>query len=109
MPRKISLKTLKTFLFSRFSKKFHFQCVFDDNLSVSPVFIKQIFRVPEEAPPCPLPTTGLCSVNSVQGVGEKWIFSSSSRSFGSGYEAVRIRVKEPKCRIYQDRKESGQD
>jgi hypothetical protein len=29
----------------------------------------------------------------VQGVGEKWIFLSSSRSFGYGYEAVRIRVK----------------
>jgi hypothetical protein len=26
-------------------------------------------------------------------VGEKWIFSSSSRSFGYGYEAVRIRIK----------------
>jgi hypothetical protein len=29
----------------------------------------------------------------VQGVGDKWIFSSASRSFGYGYEAVRIRVK----------------
>jgi hypothetical protein len=29
----------------------------------------------------------------VQGVGKKVIFSSSSRSFGYGYEAVRIRVK----------------
>jgi hypothetical protein len=29
----------------------------------------------------------------VQRVGEKWIFSSSSRSFGYGYGAVRIRVK----------------
>jgi hypothetical protein len=26
----------------------------------------------------------------VQGVGEKWIFSSSSRSFGYGFEAERI-------------------
>jgi hypothetical protein len=30
---------------------------------------------------------------AVQGVGEKLIFSSSIRSFGYGYEAVRIRVK----------------
>jgi hypothetical protein len=30
---------------------------------------------------------------AVHGVGEKWIFSSSSRSFGYGYEAVRIRFK----------------
>jgi hypothetical protein len=29
----------------------------------------------------------------VQGVGEKWLFSSTSRSFGYGYEVVRIRVK----------------
>jgi hypothetical protein len=28
----------------------------------------------------------------VQGVGEKWIFSSFSRSFGYGYKAVRIMV-----------------
>jgi hypothetical protein len=26
-------------------------------------------------------------------VREKWIFSSTSRSFGYGYEAVRIRVQ----------------
>jgi hypothetical protein len=30
---------------------------------------------------------------TVLGVGEKWIFSYTSRSFGYGYEAVRIRVK----------------
>jgi hypothetical protein len=29
----------------------------------------------------------------VQWVGEKWLFSSTSHSFGYGYEAVRIRVK----------------
>jgi hypothetical protein len=29
----------------------------------------------------------------VQGVGEKWLFSATSRGFGYGYEAVRIRVK----------------
>jgi hypothetical protein len=28
----------------------------------------------------------------VQGVGEKWLFSATSRGFGYGYEAVRIRV-----------------
>jgi hypothetical protein len=26
-------------------------------------------------------------------VGEKWLFSFTSRSFGYGYETVRIRVK----------------
>jgi hypothetical protein len=30
---------------------------------------------------------------AVQGVGEKWIFSSTCRNFGYGYEAVRVRVK----------------
>jgi hypothetical protein len=29
----------------------------------------------------------------VQGVGEKWIFSSSGLSYGYAYDAVRIRVK----------------
>jgi hypothetical protein len=29
----------------------------------------------------------------VQGVGEKWLFSATSRGFGYGYEAVRIMVK----------------
>jgi hypothetical protein len=36
----------------------------DDNLSVTHIFIKKIFSVPEEAPPSPHPT----------GVGENWIF-----------------------------------
>jgi hypothetical protein len=35
------------------------------------------------------------TVITVQGVGEKWIFSSSSRSFGYGNEAVWIRVNSP--------------
>jgi hypothetical protein len=56
------------------------------SLSVTPVFMKQIFRVLEEAPPLPPPPTGLC-----RGWG----------SFGYGYEAVRIRVKKvflsPRC------------
>jgi hypothetical protein len=30
----------------------------------------------------------ILTVITVQGVGEKWIFSSSSRSFGYGNEAV---------------------
>jgi hypothetical protein len=30
----------------------------------------------------------------VQGVGEQWIFSSTSRSFGYGYKVVMIRVKQ---------------
>jgi hypothetical protein len=42
------------------------------SLSGVPVLIKQIFKVPEEAPPCPFPPQG-CA--------------------GDGYEAVRIRVK----------------
>jgi hypothetical protein len=32
----------------------------DDNLSVTRIFIKQIFRAIELAPPFPLPLTGLC-------------------------------------------------
>jgi hypothetical protein len=42
-------------------------------------------------PPAHSLHTELCSV---QGVGERWIFSSTNRSFGYGYEAVWIRVKE---------------
>jgi hypothetical protein len=37
-----------------------FQYDFDDNLSVIHVFIKQIFRALELAPPFPLPPTGMC-------------------------------------------------
>jgi hypothetical protein len=36
----------------------------------------------------------------MQGVGEKWIFSSSSCSFDYGFEAVRIRVKETWRSVY---------
>jgi hypothetical protein len=50
----------KSFLFQRFSLKCVFQYAFDDNLSVTHVFIKQIFRAKELAPPFPLPHTGLC-------------------------------------------------
>jgi hypothetical protein len=60
MPRKISYET---FVFKRFSIKMSFSMCFDDNLSLTHVFIKQIFRAPEEAPPLapPLPPpTGLC-------------------------------------------------
>jgi hypothetical protein len=32
-----------------------FECTFDDNLNVTHVFIKQIFKAPEEAPPAPSP------------------------------------------------------
>jgi hypothetical protein len=46
-------------------------------------------QAPEEAPSCPLPPPH----RVVQGVGEKWIFSSSRRSCGYGYGAVRSRVK----------------
>jgi hypothetical protein len=37
-----------------------FSYAFDDNLSATAVFIKQIFRAVELAPPFPLPLTGLC-------------------------------------------------
>jgi hypothetical protein len=46
MPRK---KSEQTFLFHRFSLKFCFQNAFDDYLSVTHVFIKQIFRAVELA------------------------------------------------------------
>jgi hypothetical protein len=36
---------------------------------------------------------------AVQGVGEKWIFSSSISSFGYGHEAVRIRVNKKNYNI----------
>jgi hypothetical protein len=32
----------------------HCQCAFDDNLSVTQVFIKQILRAAEQAPPLPV-------------------------------------------------------
>jgi hypothetical protein len=51
----------KLFGFRGFHLKCLFQYAFDDNLSVTHVFIKQIFRAGELAPPFPLPLTGLCS------------------------------------------------
>jgi hypothetical protein len=55
-----SQKILTNFLVSEvFIKKCHFQYVFDDNLSVTHVFIKKIFRAVEVAPPnFPLPPQG---------------------------------------------------
>jgi hypothetical protein len=50
----------KLFCFRGFHYKCHFQYAFYDNLSVTHVFIKQIFRAVELAPPFPLPLTGLC-------------------------------------------------
>jgi hypothetical protein len=50
-------------LFQRFSLKMSFQYAFDDNLSVTHVFIKQIFRAVELAPPSPSPH------RAVQGLG----------------------------------------
>jgi hypothetical protein len=52
-------KSKQAFLFQRFSLKCHFQCAFDNNLSVTHVFIKQIFRAVEVAPPFPLPPQAL--------------------------------------------------
>jgi hypothetical protein len=54
--------------------------------SVIHVFMKQIFRAEEKAPPSsPFPPS------AVQGV-EYWLFSSRSSEFGYGFEAMRIRV-----------------
>jgi hypothetical protein len=58
----------KTFLFQRFSLKMSFSVpAFDDNLSLTHVFIKQIFRAVEVAPPFPLPPQG-CAGSGVVGV-----------------------------------------
>jgi hypothetical protein len=58
---KISPGWLKQNIFFRgFHWKCHFQNAFDDNLSVTHVFIKQIFRAVELVPHFPLPFTGLC-------------------------------------------------
>jgi hypothetical protein len=46
---------LQTFFSRGFHYKCHFQAAFDDNLSVAHVFIKQIFRAVEVAPPSPSP------------------------------------------------------
>jgi hypothetical protein len=48
---------LKQNIFKKIKNAF-FQYAFDDNLCVTHVFIKQIFRTIELAPPFPL--TGLC-------------------------------------------------
>jgi hypothetical protein len=58
MPHK-NLK--KLFCFRGFHSKYHFQYAFDDNLTVTHVFIKQIFRTLELAPLFPPPFTGLCT------------------------------------------------
>jgi hypothetical protein len=50
----------KLFCLIGFTEKRKFQCVFDDKLSVTYVFIKEIFRAAEEATPSPLPPTVLC-------------------------------------------------
>jgi hypothetical protein len=55
MPRK---KSETFFCFRGFHEKCHFQYAFDDKLSVNHVFIKQIFRAVEVAPPFPLPPKG---------------------------------------------------
>jgi hypothetical protein len=50
----------KLFSFRGFHLKCRFEYAFDDNLSVTHVFSKQIFRAVELAPPFPFPLTGLC-------------------------------------------------
>jgi hypothetical protein len=63
--KKASQKILTNlFCFRGFHQKCHFQCAFDDNLSVTHIFIKQIFRAVEVAPPFPLPPQG-CSGGGV--------------------------------------------
>jgi hypothetical protein len=49
------------FCFRGVHYKCNFQYAFDDNLSVTHVFIKQIFRAVAPAPPFPLPPQG-CAV-----------------------------------------------
>jgi hypothetical protein len=69
LKQKILLKIMiaknlnKLFCFRGFHLKCHFQYAYDDNLSVTHVFIKQIFRAVEVAPPSPSPH------RAVQGVG----------------------------------------
>jgi hypothetical protein len=65
-PKCLATNLNKLFCFRGFHEKCHFQYAFDDNLSITNVFIKQIFRAVELAPPFPLPLTGLCTM---QGVG----------------------------------------
>jgi hypothetical protein len=48
----------KLFCFEVFSKKRNLQCDFGDNLALTHVFIKQIFRAAEQGPPCPPPLIG---------------------------------------------------
>jgi hypothetical protein len=63
-----------------FYKKRNFQRAFDENLSVTHVFIKQIFRTADKAPSFPAPPH-----SAAQGVGYKWIFSVPSREIGYGF------------------------
>jgi hypothetical protein len=65
MPQKIS----KTFFCRCFQYKCHFQCAFNDSLSVTHVFIQKIFRAPEEASSCPLPPPPHSAVHCAQGGG----------------------------------------
>jgi hypothetical protein len=53
MRRKISQRTF--WLAEFYIKTYKFQCDFDDNLSVTHVFIKQIFKAVEQAPSSPAP------------------------------------------------------
>jgi hypothetical protein len=69
----------KLFCFRGFQLKCNFQC----ELSKSSGFQRK------HPPLTPPPLTHGCAV--CRGVGEKWIFFSSSRSFSYGFEVVRIR------------------
>jgi hypothetical protein len=71
----------KSFWYKRFSLKMSFSVCFW--WCATHVFIKQIFRAVEVAPPLPLPPKGWAGVGVIVA-----LFSH----FGYGYEAVRIRV-----------------
>jgi hypothetical protein len=62
----------------------NFQCTFDNNV-LKFIFVTPILRAAEKATPPPV----LCT----QGIGYYWFFSSTSRGFGYGFEAVKIRIQ----------------
>jgi hypothetical protein len=83
MPRKIS------FFSEVFNKNVIFNVLLMIILVLLPFLLSKSSGFQRSTPlPPPAPPQ-----RALQGVGEKWIFSSSSRSFVHGYEAVRIRVK----------------
>jgi hypothetical protein len=70
-------------MFQRFSLKMPFPCHFNGNLSVTHVFLANLHRAVKVAPP--FPPQG-CAGGGV-------VVALSSRGYGYGSEALRIRVK----------------